>query len=62
MTPSDRQEVDDLKAHVDLAELIRSSGLDLKRKGKNWLCKCPFHDDQTASLSVQGSLWNCLCC
>ena len=62
MTPSDRQEVDDLKAHVDLAELIRSSGLDLKRKGKNWFCKCPFHDDQTASLSVQGSLWNCFAC
>jgi len=62
MTPSDRQEVDDLKAHVDLVELVRQSGLDLKRKGKNWLCKCPFHDDQTASLSVQGQLWNCFAC
>lgn len=62
MTPSDRQEVDDLKAHVDLVELIRRSGLELKRKGKNWLCKCPFHDDQTASLSVQGQLWNCFAC
>jgi len=62
MTPSDRQEVDDLKAHVDLVELVRQSGLELKRKGKNWLCKCPFHDDQTASLSVQGQLWNCFAC
>lgn len=62
MTPSDRQEVDDLKAHVNLAELIRRSGLELTRKGKNWLCRCPFHDDQTASLSVNGALWNCFAC
>ena len=62
MTPSDRQEVDDLKAHVDLAELIRCSGLDLKKKGKNWLGRCPFHDDETASLSVNGTLWNCFAC
>jgi len=62
MTPQDREEVDNLKAHVNLAELIRSSGLDLKKKGKNWLCRCPFHDDQTASLSVQGQLWNCFAC
>ena len=62
MTPSDRQEVQDLKAHVDLAELVRSSGLELKRKGKNWLGRCPFHDDQTASLSISGPLWNCFAC
>ena len=62
MTPSDRQEVENLKAHVDLVELIRSSGLDLKKKGKNWLCRCPFHDDQTASLSISGPLWNCFAC
>lgn len=62
MTPSNRQEVDDLKAHVDLAELIRCSGLDLKKKGKNWLGRCPFHDDETASLSVNGTLWNCFAC
>ncbi len=62
MTPSDRQEVDDLKAHVDLAELIRQSGLDLKKKGKNWLGRCPFHDDETASLSVNGLLWKCFAC
>ena len=62
MTPSDRQEVEDLKAHVDLVELVRQSGLELKRKGKNWLCRCPFHDDETASLSVSGKLWNRFAC
>ncbi len=54
--------MEDLKAHVDLAELIRSSGLDLKKKGQNWMCRCPFHDDQTASLSISGPLWNCFGC
>jgi len=62
MTPNDRQEVDNLKAHVGLAELGRQSGLELKKKGKNWLGRCPFHDDQTASLSINGGLWNCFAC
>lgn len=28
------------------------SGLNGKKRGRNWLCKCPAHDDSTASLSV----------
>lgn len=62
MTPPNREEMDDLKARVDLAELVRQSGLELKKKGKNWLCRCPFHDDEKASLSINGQLWNCFAC
>ena len=65
MTPTlDRKDLEDLKARVDLAELFRSRGLELKKKGKNWLCRCPFHDDQTASLSVNNErrLWQCFSC
>ncbi len=39
MTPPNREEVDALKA------LIRRSGLEPTKKGKNWLCRCPFHED-----------------
>lgn len=62
MTPPNRDELDSLKARVDLAELVRQSGLELKKKGKNWLCRCPFHDDEKASLSINGHLWNCFAC
>ena len=65
VTPTlDRQELDDLKARVDLLALIESSGLDLKRVGKNWFCRCPFHEDREASLSInpETRLWNCFGC
>ena len=64
MTPPDRQELVSLKARVDLVELVRHSGLELKKKGKNWLGRCPFHEDGQASLSVNGKegLWNCFGC
>ena len=60
----DRALVEDLKARVDLVELFRQSGLELKRAGRNHLCRCPFHDDQEASLSVNNDkrLWNCFAC
>ncbi len=32
--PPNREELAALKARVDLVELIRQSGLDLKKKGK----------------------------
>ena len=65
MTPTqDRQEIEDLKASVDLVALIEASGLELKRLGKNWFCRCPFHEDDEASLSVNPDqrLWNCFGC
>ena len=60
----ERQELDNLKASVDLLSLIESSGLELKRMGRNWFCRCPFHEDREASLSVnpEGRLWNCFGC
>lgn len=59
-----RGELEQLKASVDLVALIQSSGVQLKRAGKNWLCRCPFHDDEQASLSMNPAqqLWNCFGC
>ena len=59
-----RTELDDLKACADLVELVRQSGVELKQAGKNWLGRCPFHDDRAASLSVnpEERLWNCFGC
>ena len=57
-----RSDLDDLKSRVNLAALIRHSGVELKQVGKNLMGRCPFHDDSTASLSVNGQLWNCFGC
>ena len=59
----DRQELEDLKSRIDLVDLVRDSGLEPKKRGKNWLCRCPFHEgDREPSLSIQGPLWNCFGC
>lgn len=63
MTPTpDRKEIDDLKTSVDLVALMQSYGVGLKAKGKSFVGCCPFHDDDTPSLSVTGSLWKCFGC
>jgi len=65
MTPTpDRDEIKALKARVDLVELFRRYGLAPIKKGKSWLCLCPFHYDEKASLSINNErrLWQCFGC
>lgn len=57
-----RSDLDDLKYRIDLSAVIRQSGVDLRPVGKNLMGLCPFHEDQTPSLSVNGPLWNCFGC
>ena len=56
------EEIESVKRSVDLVGLIRSSGVELQQKGRNWVGLCPFHDDNTPSLLVtpEKGLWNCL--
>jgi len=44
--------------------LIESAGIDLKKVGKDLAGRCPFHDDDTASLIVTPTknLWHCFGC
>ena len=37
---------------TSLEDLFREDGIDLRGSGANRAAKCPFHDDKTASLSV----------
>ncbi|MCW5971698.1 MAG: hypothetical protein KIT57_24600 [Blastocatellales bacterium] len=55
-------EIDRIKRETDLVKLIESSGVKLKRKGKQLAGLCPFHDDHEPSLIVdpKKQLWNCL--
>ncbi len=56
-------EIEAVKKSVDLVALIRSSGVELTKKGKNYVGRCPYHHpDKTPSLIVSPDkgLWNCL--
>lgn len=56
------EELDRLKREVSLQRLVESSGIQLKKHGKDYLGLCPFHDDHDPSLVVspEKNLWHCL--
>jgi DNA primase catalytic core len=58
------QEIERLKNEVSVERLVQASGIELKKSGKDWLGKCPFHEDDTASLVVTPAknLWHCFGC
>jgi DNA primase catalytic core len=51
-----------VKRGHDLLEVVRDSGVELKRSGRQWVGRCPFHDDREPSFFVDPGkqLWNCL--
>lgn len=53
-----------LKEEVSVERLIEASGIELKRAGKDKQGRCPFHEDDTASLVVTPAknLWHCFGC
>ncbi|MEO7172783.1 CHC2 zinc finger domain-containing protein [Flavobacterium sp.] len=58
-------EIERIKAEVSLVRLVESSGLALAKRGKDELAGlCPFHADDTPSLSVSVSknLFHCFGC
>lgn len=57
-------ELERLKAEVSVERLIESSGVALKKSGKDFVACCPFHEDATASLVVTPAknLWHCFGC
>ena len=57
-------ELERLKDEVSVERLVEASGIELKKSGKDKLGRCPFHEDDTASLVVTSSknLWHCFGC
>jgi DNA primase catalytic core len=54
-----------LKGQVSLVRLIEASGTHLIRQGKDWACRCPWHegDDTPSCVITPGtSLWHCFGC
>ena len=48
----DQEFLEKLKFENPINEVMRESGVELKTSGRGFMCKCPFHDDSTASCSV----------
>ena len=59
-----RNDLDALKAQVDLVAVMRSHGLELVAVGRNHKALCPWHEDKDASLVVnpEKGLYNCFGC
>ena len=57
-------EIERLKSEVSVERLVGASGIELKKSGRDWLGRCPFHEDDTASLVVTPAknLWHCFGC
>jgi DNA primase catalytic core len=55
-------DIERLKDDVPLQRLVESYGVKLKKKGKDLIGLCPFHDDKEPSLviSPDKNLWHCM--
>ena len=55
--------IDDLKTRADIVRII-GDFVQLKKKGRNWMACCPFHDERTPSFSVNpnGNFYKCFGC
>jgi len=59
-------ELDQVKRQTDLLALVQSRGVELKKHGsKDWIGRCPFHDDKNKPnfiVSPAKGLWHCMAC
>jgi hypothetical protein len=53
-------ELQRLREEVSVQRLVEAGGVGLKKAGKDWLGRCPWHDDREASLVVSPAknLWH----
>ncbi len=51
-----------IKTEVNLVHLIESQGHKLEKQGRDYVVRCPFHDDRTPScvITPRKNLWHCL--
>ncbi len=56
------QLINRIKQDVSLVNLIEAKGIELKAHGSDYVMRCPFHDDDTASLVItpDKNLWHCM--
>ena len=55
--------IDDLLARTNIIDVL-SQSLTLKKRGSNYICCCPFHNEKTPSFSVSQTkqIYKCFGC
>lgn len=58
-----QEEINNIRAHADIVNVI-GSYIPLNQQGKNYIGKCPFHDDNSPSMSVSPTkqIFKCFAC
>lgn len=53
-----------LKRQTDLVAVVRGHGIDLRRRGRSYFGRCPFHAEQVPSFAVsrEAGLYHCFGC
>lgn len=46
---------------LNILDVLRPYGFELKRSGSSYMCRCPFHSEKSASFSVSPSKNICKC-
>jgi 5S rRNA maturation endonuclease (ribonuclease M5) len=59
-----KEGIERIKASNELAAVVAERGIDLKRKGRVLVARCPFHQEKTASFTVTAAkgLFHCFGC
>lgn len=59
-----KEVIESIKRGVDLKALVQAKGIDLKKNGKGYFGRCPFHADKNPSLSInpKENLFQCFGC
>ncbi len=56
--------IETLKRQTDLVAVVRAHGIALRRRGRNYFGRCPFHTEQVPSFAVsrEAGLYHCFGC
>ncbi len=57
-------QLEKIKTEVSLLELVKRQGYEVKKQGKDYAIRCPFHDDKTPSMMISPAknVFNCFGC
>ena len=60
----DNEELNDIRSKANIVDIISSYGIEVIKKGKDYVCVCPFHNDHSPSMSISVSrqIYKCFAC
>ena len=60
----DNNEINEIRAKANIVDIISSYDIKVEKKGKDYVCVCPFHNDHSPSMSISTSkqIYKCFAC